>query len=225
MASFELFSKLPANIRHDIWRHVTSAPRVVGIFETHEMDYASVKKTEISSFTRPLALLNAYREARKIGLTVYKRAEIELLHGGATIQELTPTYFNPERDIIYRGKTSCGNGDMFRIRCRDWHKDTEPMALASTLALDSRAITRWSRPAPEMIEYVCMRFQQKEQEEALKSSIWASTMKQEMKSSNAAKRDCARSFLSSETMMICPKPALHHWNQTCHNGHLVSTRQ
>jgi hypothetical protein len=166
MASFDLFPKLPETIRHNVWRQVASTPRVVGVIEDHRLGWMDdwqqgKKETRMYFTTRPPAILSVCREAREIGLTIYKRMEEGIQYGSNTSQD-TRIYVNPEVDITYRGKMSCRKGDMFRIRCRDWSEDTEPLAMTRTLAVDARAVTRFRDAPSELLSFMGMTYPEKE---------------------------------------------------------------
>ncbi|PMD33318.1 hypothetical protein L207DRAFT_169695 [Hyaloscypha variabilis F] len=165
MTSFDLFPKLPPSIRYHVWKQVASAPRVVGIREDHfcrgEDNYTTIITT-----TRPPAMLSACREAREIGLSIYKQAQEGMQNRPPTSRDI-PIYVNPEVDIIYRGRRSCEAGDMYKMRCRDWSKDTEPLAMTRTLAIDARGVTRFRMASPKVIMHIGATYPKEEWDEIM----------------------------------------------------------
>ncbi|KAE9379972.1 hypothetical protein N431DRAFT_432287 [Stipitochalara longipes BDJ] len=195
MASFDLFPKLPASIRHDVWRQAAAVPRVVGIYEAHvigwTVDWKRRKETRMVSTTRPPAMLSACREAREIGLTVYKRMEEGMQNGPPTSRDV-PIYINPEVDIMYRGRMSCRKGDMYKLRCRDWSKDTEPLAMSKTLAIDARGVTRFQEPPAEVVMDICENYPKEEWSELMENmflNIHYGTMEEVIKCAEKGVRE------------------------------------
>jgi hypothetical protein len=157
--TFPRFQNLPKSIRLNIWRQAASVPRTVDFFESHDSldddddhffdddsdvfsddDEEDTMITMMFSRTRPPAILAVSREARKLGLTIYKRVD-EGIRSENSPRD-APIYINPEVDIMYRGKIACKKGDAFRARCKHWVLDTEPLAITRTLAVDAIALTQ-----------------------------------------------------------------------------------
>ena len=146
--NFTLFSQLPQEVRHQIWRLAASVPRVVEIHEIHSSSYGTGRPpsgehtTQIKSNTRTPAILTVCKESRQLGLKeIYTtpfldRSNYPYGHRDA------PIYINESRDIIYRGKQSCRQGEAFYQRCRSFKTESEPLAVTCTLAVDIMAITR-----------------------------------------------------------------------------------
>jgi hypothetical protein len=146
--NFTLFSQLPQDVRHQIWRLTASVPRVVEIHETHSSSYGSgldpsgEHTTRIKSNTRPPAILNVCNESRQLGLKEIYTTPFLDRSNDPYAYNVVPIYINESRDIIYRGKESCRKGDAFYQRCRNFKTDSEPLAVTCTLAVDVMAITR-----------------------------------------------------------------------------------
>jgi 2EXR family len=150
MDQFHPFSKLPQAIRLEIWTRVANFPRVVGTRETHdytieftatnlEKPFLLLPTTHAISTTRPPAILGVCREARSLALTtIYKIVAEDIRTKDSPLDR--PIYVNPNVDIIYKGKVWCRNGDAFRIRCRDWEEESEPLNQPSLMPAMSDTI-------------------------------------------------------------------------------------
>lgn len=148
MNNFTLFSQLPQEVRHQIWRLAASVPRVVEIHEEQSSTYGSGKAptgehtTRIKSNTRRPAILSICRESRQLGLKeIYTTPFLDRSNYPYGSHD-APIYINESRDIIYRGRKSCRQGEAFYQRCRNFETESEPLAVTCTLAVDIMAVTR-----------------------------------------------------------------------------------
>ena len=146
--SFTLFSQLPQDVRHRIWRLTASVPRVVEIHEIHSSTYGSGRDpsgahtTQIKSTTGTPTILNVCNESRQLGLKEIYTTPFLGRSNDRYAYNAIPIYINESRDIIFRGKESCRRGDAFRQRCRNFTIESEPLAVSCTLAVDIMAISR-----------------------------------------------------------------------------------
>jgi hypothetical protein len=155
MDQFHSFSKLPEAIRLQIWTHVANFPRVVGTRESHDYKVALTPTnletqvqllplTHAISTTRAPAILGVCREARTLALTIYNTIFEDIRTKDSRLDR--PIYVNPAVDIIYRGKAACRKGDAFRVRCRDWEEESDPLCGTRILAVDTIALRALKKP-------------------------------------------------------------------------------
>ena len=108
------------------------------------------------SKTRPPAVLSVCRESRIQALTIYKAVDDGIRTKTPKFSFCDrPIYVNPEVDIVYRNKFAGDKGDAFRMRCKKWVVDTEPMAFTPTLAVDLIALISPRKLKPESLFFLC----------------------------------------------------------------------
>lgn len=147
--------ELPEHIRIRIWEHLAAMPRVVGLYEHHDLTFPMFPwdeeepETIFVSRTRPPAMLGVCKESRRVGMVAYKVVNEGLSLADSELN--VPIYVNPEVDIIYRGKIACSGGDAFRVRCKDFMIDTVPVSGTRKLAVDPMALTK--RVLPDLVRH------------------------------------------------------------------------
>lgn len=116
--SFPQFSRLPPELRLQIWRY-SRQPRVV------EVIYDSATDT-CTSTAKPPALLHVCHESRHEGLRAYRKTF-------GTKSSPPSIYFDPSTDVLYLPR----HGDMgYDEAARDFTQRVNDMANVTTLAID-----------------------------------------------------------------------------------------
>jgi len=96
LSEFTLFSKLPQELRDEIWEFALPAPRVLKVFKASPLlvgHQGFTSRYGIDTYKLPTQLLHVSREARQVALQRYQLSFTGLIYGG-------PIYFDYERDCL-----------------------------------------------------------------------------------------------------------------------------